>query len=128
MAGVQNKKPPVNMDLLGFKFPITAIVSIFHRVTGVLLFISIPLFIYLFHLSLRDEVGFITVTTLLQVPWMRFLSFFIVWSFMHHLFCGIRYLLMDLEIGVEKASSRYTSWLVLFATLISLLIYWVMLL
>ncbi len=46
---------------------------------------------------------------------MLFVQILLLWSLAHHFFAGIRFLLIDAEIGVEKSQARLGSWLVLLA-------------
>lgn len=94
-----NTKRPVNLDLGKFHFPLPAITSILHRISGVLLFIAMGFLLYGLHLSLSGEEGFSALQTLMQ----SFLAKLIVWgilsSLIYHLVAGVRHLIMDLGIG-----------------------------
>ena len=108
---------PVFLNLLKIRLPITGVVSIAHRISGVLLFLAIPFAVYLLDLSASSAGGFEQSLRLLQHPLSQLLLILIVWAFSHHLLAGIRYLLLDLDIGVDKAGSRLSSWAVLVAEL-----------
>ena len=103
---------PVYLNLFRIRLPVGAVTSIAHRISGVLLFLSIPLFVYLLELSLRDTHGFAAAVEWLQHDVVRVASIIIVWSLLHHLFTGIRFLFMDIEQGVELKTARFTAWLV----------------
>lgn len=103
---------PVNLNLFRIRFPVGAVTSIAHRVSGVVLFLSIPLLIYLLDLSLQGPEGFATATAHLQATWVRLGSVLVAWSLFHHLFSGIRFLLLDIEVGMELHRARATAWLV----------------
>lgn len=103
---------PVYLNLFRIRLPVGAVTSIAHRISGVLMFLSIPLFVYLLELSLRDADGFAAAAGLLRLDLVRFGSVLIVWSLLHHLFTGIRFLFMDVEQGVELKTARFTAWLV----------------
>lgn len=94
-----NTKRPVNLDLGKFHFPLPAITSILHRISGVLLFVAMGFLLYGLHLSLSGEEGFSALQTLMQ----SFLAKLIVWgilsSLIYHLVAGVRHLIMDLGIG-----------------------------
>lgn len=89
-----------------------AVTSIAHRVTGVVLFLTFPFLVYLLDLSLQDADGFNQATAWLQSTWLRLGSAVIAWSLFHHLFAGIRYLLIDIEAGVSLRQARASAWLV----------------
>ncbi len=106
-----NKQRPVFLNLTKIRLPVTGIVSIFHRITGVLLAISIPLLIYLFDLSLRSPQGFAEVQALLQLPLLKVMLTAAAWALGHHMIAGVRFLLIDLDIGVTRSVARQTAWL-----------------
>jgi len=114
---------PVYLNLFKIKLPLTGGISFIHRVTGILLFLAIPLCIYLLQRSLQTETGFNDVARLLNHPLMIFLQVIIIGSLLYHLFAGIRFLLMDIDIGLEKKSAEQSSWLVLLATIVSCILF-----
>jgi succinate dehydrogenase / fumarate reductase cytochrome b subunit len=116
---------PIYLDLAKIKLPMPGFISIIHRVTGVLLSLSIPFFTYLFGLSLSGEKGFIEASDIIQSPLLIPLLLVLMWGFVHHLFAGIRYLLIDFEIGVERDISNKSSYVVLVAAIVvALIIAW----
>lgn len=97
---------PVFLNLLRIHFPATALVSLAHRVTGVVLALSIPLLLYLLELSLRDAAGFEQARQLLKGALVRVVLFVALWALLHHLLAGVRLLCIDLGIGLQKAVAR----------------------
>ena len=108
-------KRPVYLDLFRIRLPVAGFMSIVHRVTGVVMVLATPVLIYLLTLSLNDAEGFAAVAGFLSGVTGRLLLFVGLWSLLHHLFAGIRYLLIDVDIGVEKPVFRRTAWVVLIA-------------
>lgn len=106
-------KRPVYLNLFKIRLPSTGIVSFAHRVSGFLLFLAIPFSIYLLDLSVTSQQGFDDVARLLQHPLLQFLLLILFWSLVHHFLAGIRYLFLDFDIGVEKAGSRMSAWIVM---------------
>ena len=101
--------------------------SILHRASGVFLFFCIPLLLYLMQLALQDEAGFERSRALLSTPLAWLLTLVIMWSLMHHLLAGIRYLLLDIHVGVVSPVYRYTAWGVMAgAPLVALVLTWVL--
>ncbi len=90
------------------RFPSTAIASILHRISGVLLFLSLPL------LALQVE-SLLAGTFLLasQQGWPSALWLLLIWSWLQHLLSGIRLLLADLHWGMDAVQARHTAWLTL---------------
>jgi succinate dehydrogenase / fumarate reductase cytochrome b subunit len=107
------KKPaPKFLNLFVIKLPPSGIVSIAHRVSGVLMFVAIPVIAYLFALSLESQQGFQQVRAWLASPPALILTVLLVWSFSHHLLAGIRHLLLDIDIGVQRSQARISAWVV----------------
>jgi len=106
---MKNQKPdtrPVNLNLLKIRQPITAITSIGHRISGVLIFLSIPFVIWMLERSLQGPQGFADVSTLLDNSLIEILTLLLAWSVAHHFFAGIRFLLLDMEIGIDLVTAR----------------------
>ena len=125
---INNKKRPVFLNLFQIRLPVAGIMSIAHRIAGVLLFISIPFWLYLLDLSLSSETGYAQAGDILRSSWLLPLYVLLLWAIMHHLLAGIRYLLLDVDIAIEKPAYRKTALTVLIAApVIVLLTFMVML-
>lgn len=103
---------PVFLDITRIDMPVTAVISIAHRITGVLFFLLIPVLIYMFGLSLSSQEGYDRVLNVLGHWVVRLILVVLLWGFAHHLLAGIRYLLIDIDIGVSRDLSRLTAWCV----------------
>lgn len=121
---------PVYLNLLKIKLPVTAILSILHRITGVFMVLSIPLLVYLFEQSLQDPTSFQQLSVIMAHPVARFILALFVWFLAHHLMAGIRFLLMDIDVGVLKPSARASAYLVNYLGLVLLVaaLFWAYLL
>lgn len=106
---------PIFLNLLKIRLPVTGYVSILHRISGFFLFLAIPFSVYIFDLSLQGKEGFELATEILQRPIVQLLSLVLLWSLIHHLFAGLRYLLMDFDLGLEKVQSIKIAWTVIIA-------------
>lgn len=110
------KRRPKYLNLLKIREPIPAIISILHRISGVLLFFpGIPLFLYGLQMLLESPETFDRLQVELALPHSKLLILLAVWFFLHHLFTGIRHLGLDLHYGLDLKPARFSSWLVLFA-------------
>ena len=103
------KKRPKHLDIGQIRLPVPGIVSILHRITGVALFFSLPLFIYLLSGSLSSEADFDTYRAVVSHPLMKLVLIGLLWAFLHHLCAGIRFLLLDVHKGLELETARATA-------------------
>ncbi|MAL98339.1 succinate dehydrogenase, cytochrome b556 subunit [Hydrocarboniclastica marina] len=113
-----DNKRPVNLDLGKFHFPLPAITSILHRISGILIFIGIAFLLYGLDLSLSGEEGFAQVQSILD----GFLAKLIVWGILsalaYHLVAGVRHLLMDGGVGESLEGGRLGAKLVVVISVI----------
>lgn len=113
---MQQAKPrPVFLNLMQIRLPVAGVMSIIHRASGVVMVLAIPLLIYLLNLSLSGAEGFADAAALFGNLLVKLILFLFLWGLMHHLLAGIRYLLIDIDIGVEKPLFRQTAWAVIAA-------------
>lgn len=110
MAVTDNR--PFFLNLVKIHLPVTGFVSIFHRISGLLLFLAIPFSVYLLDISLQGEAGFRKAADILNMPLVQLVSLLLLWSIVHHLLAGIRFLLTDFDIGLEKHQAIQYAWLV----------------
>ena len=108
----EKQKRPKFLNLTKIHLPVTGVTSIAHRISGAVLFLSIPFFIFLFKLSLQSEQGFASVISFFDFWVIKLLGSVLVWAFSHHLFAGIRHLLLDIAIGESLPVARKTAWIV----------------
>jgi len=109
----KNYKRPKNLDLLHIRLPVGGVVSILHRVSGVVLVLALPLAIYLLQKSLQSSEGFAQVVVLLRSLPARVLLLFVTVLLTHHFLAGVRHLLLDLDVGISRSGGRLGAWLVL---------------
>ena len=116
-------KRPKHLNLFKISQPLPAIVSIMHRISGVLLFFpGIPLMLCGLQNLLESPDSFADLQTALQNPGIKVILIFFVWFCLHHLCAGIRYLALDLHFGIELAQARASSkWVLAVSILLTLL-------
>lgn len=121
-----NSKRPINLNLFAFKFPLTAIVSILHRISGFFLFLCIPAFLYVLDLSLASDEGFSQVLQLLNNIWVKLIVWIMVSALIYHLVAGIRHIFMDFGVAESLHGAKIAAWLtmILSAGLIALFGVW----
>ena len=88
--------------LTSYKLPWSGKVSILHRVSGALLFLSLPIILYLFDKSISSELSFITFSQIVGHPLVKLFILALIWAFLHHFCAGIRFLMLDTHRGIEK--------------------------
>ncbi|HSE00284.1 MAG TPA: succinate dehydrogenase, cytochrome b556 subunit [Burkholderiales bacterium] len=103
---------PVFFDLVRIRFPVGAVASIGHRVSGVVLVLFTPALIYLFDASLRSAQDYQRLGALLDHMLAKALALVIFWAFAHHFLAGIRHLLMDVDVGSSLTAARRSAWVV----------------
>jgi succinate dehydrogenase / fumarate reductase, cytochrome b subunit len=101
------KPRPVYLNLFAIRMPLPSVVSILHRASGALLFVvGIPLLLWTLQRALASPESWTEMRSVLQSPLSRVIAVVLAWAFIHHLFAGIRHLLLDVHVGVELASAR----------------------
>ena len=107
------KQRPKYLNLLQIRMPVPAVISIMHRVSGAILFLVIPLLLYLLQMSLESQQGFAAIRSAFAAPLAKLVLIGLLWGFLHHFCAGIRHLILDLDIGTDLAPSRVSSWAVI---------------
>jgi succinate dehydrogenase / fumarate reductase cytochrome b subunit len=104
--------------LLEIRLPLPAWVSILHRISGALLvFPFVAWLLYLLDASLASEAGFARVQGYLSLPLVKLGALVFIWAYCHHFCAGIRFLLLDLNKGIELRQARASSVAVLVISL-----------
>ncbi len=105
---------PVNLSLLppDFSWPVTAMASIAHRFTGMLLFVGVGFLLYVLDLALASDAGFAEAIALLGRPLPKVGLLAVMAVLTYHLFAGIKHLLLDLGIGETFEAASRAAWLV----------------
>lgn len=112
-----NTKRPKHLALHQIKLPLPGLVSILHRVSGLLLFLFLPLLLWMLQASLRSIIAYTQLVEILHNPLIKLLLLGVCWAFLHHFCAGIRYLLIDMRCFSSLAGARLTSKWVLVVSL-----------
>ena len=107
------KPRPKNLDLTKIRFPVMAVVSGMHRISGAVLFLFIPLLLWLLQQSLESPQTFAAYQSAVAHPLIKLVLLGLLWGYLHHFCAGIRHLALDLQLGTELSSARASSWAVL---------------
>ncbi|MCX7063902.1 MAG: succinate dehydrogenase, cytochrome b556 subunit [Proteobacteria bacterium] len=90
---------PVNLALTTFKYPLAAIASITHRITGVLLFAGLAFLLFLLDQSLTSAQGLERSREMLTEPLPKLLLLAVVATLAYHVVAGVKHLLLDFDFG-----------------------------
>ncbi len=113
---------PVFLDIPKMRFPIMALISICHRLSGVLLFLFIPLAIYLLGASVASLQSFIQLKAWLHHPGIAFLVWLMLSATSFHLIAGLRHLLMDCGLFEQLKQAKVTAYCVILSTLVCVIL------
>ncbi|MCC7080074.1 MAG: succinate dehydrogenase, cytochrome b556 subunit [Burkholderiales bacterium] len=116
METVQKIRPKF-LDLTRIRQPVPAVVSILHRISGLGLFLFLPLLLWLLDNSLHSRSSFARLQAVVSLPWMKLILLGLLWAFLHHVFAGLRHITMDLDWGMNLSAGRATAKLVLVVSL-----------
>ncbi len=108
-------------DLPTYRLPAAGIVSILHRISGVLMFVLMPFIIWMFDTSVSSEISFARFTAAFNagigfVPgwFIKLVALSLIWAYLHHFIAGVRHIRMDLShASVSKQSGAFSAKVVL---------------
>jgi len=109
-------------DIVRYRLPMPGIVSIMHRISGAVLFLALPVLLYLFELSIRSAISFAEFGGVISHPFAKLVLVVLSWGYLQHFFAGIRHLVMDTHIGLDKQSARKSAAVVLGLTAVTTLL------
>ncbi len=109
------KKPrPVHRNIhvsqiVSYRLPPAGMVSIGHRISGVLMFVLLPFVVWLFDVTLTSEVSYerfsavyMAGTGLVPAWFVKLVTLGLIWAYLHHFIAGVRHLWMDATHSVSK--------------------------
>jgi succinate dehydrogenase cytochrome b subunit len=109
---------PVYLNLVRIRLPLPGIVSILHRLSGAALYlVGLPLLLVGVQRSLASPEAFDSFRAALSNPVAKIVLIGLIWAYLHHFFAGIRFLLLDIQQGIELKPTRISSVVVLVASL-----------
>jgi succinate dehydrogenase / fumarate reductase cytochrome b subunit len=112
------KQRPKHLALNEIRLPLAGFASILHRVSGAGLFLMLPLLIWLLQLSLGSTQGSAEMFAAVTGNWLvKLILLGLIWAFLHHFCTGIRILLIDIHVGVEKEQARSSAMTVMVVSL-----------
>ncbi|MBS0345069.1 MAG: succinate dehydrogenase, cytochrome b556 subunit [Proteobacteria bacterium] len=112
------KQRPKHLALNEIRLPLPGKVSILHRVSGAGLFLMLPVLLSLFGSSVGSPESFASFKEVVDNVFVKLILSGLVWAYLHHFCAGIRFLLLDVHVGVDKQSAVSSARLVLIVSLI----------
>ena len=110
-------------QLMAYRLPLAGKISILHRASGALLFFCLPGLIALFAMSFTTEAGFKDMSSIVGHPAVKLILLALIWGYLHHVCCGIRYLVLDMHIGLSKQEAAKSAGIVLGVSLALTLVF-----
>jgi succinate dehydrogenase / fumarate reductase cytochrome b subunit len=107
------KERPINLNFFTIHFPVTAWVSIAHRLSGLFVFLMIPALLWLLQESLASEARFRGMTVFFTHPVAVASLWLFLVALIYHWVAGMRHLLMDIHVGESKTGGRRGAWCVI---------------
>jgi len=89
-------------QIVSYRLPPAGIVSILHRISGVVMFLLLPFVIWMFDTSISSEASFDAFTAVFHSGWVKLVTLGLIWAYLHHFIAGVRHLYMDATHSVSK--------------------------
>jgi succinate dehydrogenase / fumarate reductase cytochrome b subunit len=96
-------------DLPSYRLPAAGIVSILHRISGLIMFLLLPLIVWMFDTSVSSEISFAKFSAAFNVGLgfvpavlVKVVVLGLIWAYLHHLIAGVRHVYMDVCHAVTK--------------------------
>ena len=113
MQNMQQRKRPKNLNLFTIRLPVNAIISIMHRMSGMVLFLLLPALLWALSQSVQSAASYTALAAMLQHWLAKFFVIGLSCAFFHHFYAGIRHLAMDVHWMTSLQKARISSRLVL---------------
>ena len=119
---MKTKTRPVNLNLFKMKFPVMAIVSGMHRISGVFLFLLLPLALYLLDHALHSEASFSDLQVFIALPWVKILLWVMISAISFHFIAGIRHMIMDGGFFESVKAGRRTAYFIILLEIVVMIL------
>ena len=103
-------------DVRTYRLPLAGFISILHRVSGMLMFILLPLVIWMFDTSVSSEISFARFSAAFNVGlgfvpgwFIKLVTLALIWAYLHHLAAGVRHLYLDVSHKTTKDFGRQSA-------------------
>jgi succinate dehydrogenase / fumarate reductase cytochrome b subunit len=113
-----NKQRPKHLVLHQIKLPLPGIVSILHRISGLMLFFALPILLLMLQYSLFSIETYTQLMIVLANPLLKLMLLGLLWAFLHHFCAGLRFLAIDVHYVRNLAQARNSSKVVMVVSLV----------
>lgn len=113
---------PVNLDLRTIRMPIIAILSILHRISGIILFLGMPVLLWMLGKSINSEADFKSLQSLLDIVFFKLIFIGILAALAYHIIAGVKHLIMDLGYGETMQGAKTASIIVILLSLMAFIL------
>lgn len=107
-----------NLNLMTLKYPLTAITSLLHRISGLFVFLCIPFLLWLLDVSVSTSEGFNYMQSIFAYPLTKIILWMFLTAFGYHLVAGIRHLVMDMGYGEALRNARMSARIIIGITVV----------
>lgn len=115
------KQRPTHLNFLTIHFPVTAWVSVAHRLSGTFVFLLIPAVLWVLQESLASKARFLALALFFRHPLFVIILWLFLAALLYHWVAGIRHLLMDIHIGESRMGGRRGAWIVICVSVVFML-------
>jgi len=112
------KARPMHLNLFVISFPITAISSICHRISGIWIFICLPFSLLILQESLVSAESFAEISNKLNTIYYKLFFFSFLIATIYHAIAGIRHIIMDFGFFESKNDSKISAWVIIITNVI----------
>ena len=117
-------KEPLSPHIQIYRWHISSLVSISHRITGIINIIAITLICLWASLLLVGESKYETIDFFLNSYFGKFIILSVTWSFLFQILSEIRHLIMDLGYGFELRTTKITGLIVIFGSIVLTIVFY----
>lgn len=127
MATTQKQRPgPMRLiDAAQYRLPVAGVVSILHRISGLLMFVLLPFIIWMFDASVTSEISydgftnaFVAGIGIAPAWFIKLVALGLIWSYLHHFIAGVRHVWMDATHSVSKEQGKNSAVITLILSLL----------